>query len=106
MKWILTFIGGTLLGAIAAFISLNRVGSDTPPVPPVAVTAPAPAAAPAGQLEAALPGAPDMPPDLTEADLPIRPASRAVPSITQLGGAGGSAAPLQLMVPVEGTVWA
>lgn len=101
MKWILTFIGGTLLGAIALFIYLRKVGSEAPPpvaVPP-AVTAPAaPAAAPA----AALPGAPDVPTDLTEADLPVRPAASEVPAIAKVDGVSSSAPAGKLMIPVEG----
>ena len=98
MKWIMTFIGGTLLGVIALFIYLRKVGNEAPPpvVVPPAVAAPA-APAPA----AALPGAPDVPTDLTEADLPIRPAASEVPAIGKVDGitATGHA---KLMIPVEG----
>lgn len=98
MKWIMTFIGGTLLGVIALFIYLRKVGNEAPPpvVVPPAVTAPA-APAPA----AALPAAPDVPTDLTEADLPIRPAASEVPAIGKVDGitATGQA---KLMIPVEG----
>ena len=69
---------------------------------PVVVAAPAaPAAPPAAQLEAALPGAPIVPTDLTEADLPIRPAPGEAAAIQKVDGLGSSA-PLQLMIPVEG----
>ena len=99
MKWILTFIGGTLLGVIALFIYLRKVGTETPPPPvvvPPAVTAPA-APAPA----ATLPDAPDVPTDLTEADLPIRPAASEVPAIAKVDGVT-STATQKLMIPVEG----
>lgn len=100
MKWILTFIGGTLLGVIALFIYLRKVGSEAPPpvVVPPAVTAPA---APLPPPAAALPAAPDVPTDLTEADLPIRPAASEVPSIARIDGVASSAA-VKLMIPVEG----
>ncbi|NML61871.1 M23 family metallopeptidase [Massilia sp. RP-1-19] len=100
MKWILTFIGGTLLGVIALFIYLRKVGTEAPPPPvvvPSAITAPA---APA-PTAAALPGAPDVPPDLTEADLPIRPAPSEVPAIAKVDGVTSTATP-KLMIPVEG----
>lgn len=98
MKWILTFIGGTLLGVIALFIYLRKVGTEAPPpvVVPPAVTAPA-APAPA----ATLPAAPDVPTDLTEADLPIRPAASEVPAITRVDGVSATATG-KLMIPVEG----
>jgi murein DD-endopeptidase MepM/ murein hydrolase activator NlpD len=98
MKWIMTFIGGTLLGVIALFIYLRKVGNEAPPpvVVPPAVTAPA-APAPA----AALPGAPDVPTDLTEADLPIRPAASEVPAIAKVDGITATGHP-KLMIPVEG----
>ncbi|MBZ2207222.1 M23 family metallopeptidase [Massilia soli] len=100
MKWILTFIGGTLLGVIALFIYLRKVGTEAPPpvVVPPAVTAPA---APLPPPAAALPAAPEVPTDLNEADLPIRPAASAVPAIASVDGVGASAA-VKLMIPVDG----
>lgn len=100
MKWILTFIGGTVLGVIALFIYLRKVGTEAPPpvlVPP-AVSAPA---APLPPPAAALPAAPDVPTDLTEADLPIRPAASEVPAIAKVDGVTSTAA-AKLMIPVEG----
>ena len=98
MKWILTFIGGTVLGVIALFIYLRKVGSEAPPpvVVPPAVTAPAAPSPPT-----ALPAAPDVPTDLTEADLPIRPAASEVPAISKVDGVTSTAA-VKLMIPVEG----
>ena len=100
MKWIMTFIGGTVLGVIALFIYLRKVGNEAPPpvVVPPAVTAPA---APLPPPAAALPGAPDVPTDLTEADLPIRPAASEVPAIAKVDGITSTAA-AKLMIPVEG----
>mgnify|MGYP003457982251 CR=1 FL=1 len=59
MKWILTFIGGTLLGVLALFIYLRKVGNEAPPpvVVPPAVSAPAaPAPAPASTQNSASAG--------------------------------------------------
>lgn len=100
MKWILTFIGGTLLGAIALFIYLRNVGSEAPPPVVVAAAATVPAA-PVAAVGATLPAAPDVPTDLNEADLPLRPAASEVPAIARIDGvtAGG---PAKLMIPVEG----
>lgn len=100
MKWIMTFIGGTVLGVIALFIYLRKVGSEAPPpvVIPAAVSVPA---APLPPPAAALPAAPEVPTDLTEADLPIRPAASEVPAIARVDGVTSSAA-VKLMIPVEG----
>ena len=100
MKWILTFIGGTLLGAIALFIYLRKVGTEAPPPVVVAPAATVPAA-PAPVPAAALPAAPEVPTDLTEADLPIRPAPSEVPAIARVDGLTAMAAG-KLMIPVDG----
>ncbi|MGZ8338250.1 MAG: M23 family metallopeptidase [Telluria sp.] len=102
----MTFIGGTLLGAIALFIYLNRVGDEAPAAPVVAVAPAVPApAAPAVLPEpnaAALP-AQDLPPELLEAELPVRPAVQQLPALAPADGAAAPAAvPGQLMIPVEG----
>lgn len=68
MKAILTFIGGTLFGALAVFLLLRQIGDDPAPPVTVAATAPAPSAAQAGAV-----GLNDLPPDLADANLPIRP---------------------------------
>jgi murein DD-endopeptidase MepM/ murein hydrolase activator NlpD len=66
MKVILAFVGGTLFGAIALFFYLREIGHD-PYVPPAtAVVATAPVAV--------NPAAPVITTDLSEANLPIRPA--------------------------------
>ncbi|QYF93653.1 M23 family metallopeptidase [Massilia sp. PAMC28688] len=105
MKWILTFVGGVLLGALAMFIYLTQIGGSAPPA--VVATAPAVTApAPAGQVvpPGALPPAPVVSTDLSEADLPLRPAQGApaadgaAPDATASGAAGMA----KLMIPVEG----
>ncbi len=109
MKWLLTFLAGALLGALSLFIYLRQIGHDTsqPAVlvalAPAAVAVTAPASAPT-----ALP-APGQPPvvstDLSEAELPLRPAQ-----LTPLPDASAPAAPAataaKLMVPVDGVKYA
>ena len=100
MRVILSFLLGVLVGAGGLFVYLRQMAPDTPPV---AVVAPAPVpatpAAPAGDpLAAALPGAPVVQTDLTEADLPLRPAAQELPALNQVQ----ANAPGRLLVPVEG----
>lgn len=108
MKWLMTFIVGVLVGAGVLFVLLREV--PDPPAPEIVATA-APASAPAGvpagdapgvpayALDGQLPGAPVVEPDLSGADLPLRPAPDA---------ATGTAAPApafsggKLLVPVQG----
>lgn len=105
MKIILTFVAGALFGALALFIYLRQIAQD--PAPP-AMAASAPAAPAPGAHEdhpdhvAGLPGAPVVQTDLTEADLPLRPAPQAFPAITK-PDAGSAAPPAgKLLIPVEG----
>lgn len=98
MKWILTFIGGAVLGAIALFIYLRNVGADAPAPAPVVVAAPVQAPAPAAPPP--MPQAPGMPADLASAELPVRPALEEVSALPSAGlnpDAGN-----KLLVPVEG----
>ena len=73
MKWIMTFVGGILLGALAMFIYLTQIGSSARPASvvqaPAAAAVPAPAQ-PAGAVIApgTLPPAPVVTTDLSEAD--------------------------------------
>lgn len=104
MKWIMTFVGGVLLGAIAMFIYLTQIGDSARPAPmPAPAVATVPGTAPqTGAVIApgALPPAPVVTTDLSEADLPLRPA--------QSGTASTSATPpalpdgQKLLIPVEG----
>jgi murein DD-endopeptidase MepM/ murein hydrolase activator NlpD len=105
MKWLLTLIIGALLGAVGLFVYLRQVPHDaTPPiVTPGATALPAPVAAPAPNsaavLDSQLPTVPPAAaPNLTEADLPLRPADTPpLPSMTS-----GDVPAGKLMVPVEG----
>jgi murein DD-endopeptidase MepM/ murein hydrolase activator NlpD len=106
MKWLLTLIIGAVLGAAGLFVYLRQVPHEAAPVTvvaPGATALPAPEAAPAPNSAAVingqLPGAPVVTPDLTEADLPVRP-SEPVP-VPAVNGATDVPAG-KLMVPVEG----
>ena len=113
MKWLLTLIIGALLGAVGLFVYLREVPHDsapatvvTPAAPvPAPATLPVPAPATAGPapnsaaaLNGQLPPAPVVTPDLTEADLPVRP-SEPMP-VPAVNGADLPAG--KLMVPVDG----
>ncbi|WP_332878796.1 M23 family metallopeptidase [Massilia sp. S19_KUP03_FR1] len=105
MKWLLTLIIGAVLGAAGLFVYLRQVPHDAAPgavVTPGTTALPAPAVAPAPNSAAALngqlPPAPVVAPDLTEADLPVRP-SEPVP-MPAVNGADAPAG--KLLVPVDG----
>ncbi|ATQ78022.1 hypothetical protein CR152_28580 [Massilia violaceinigra] len=110
MKWLLTFLAGLLLGAGSLFGYLRAVPkpAEVVVVAP-AVPAPAPAAAAATPPSGVslpvsdLPGAPVVSTDLTELDLPLRPAASEI-AAPAANGANPAAVPAsgKLMVPVEG----
>jgi murein DD-endopeptidase MepM/ murein hydrolase activator NlpD len=99
MRVVLTFLVGVLVGAGGLFAWLRQVPHE--PVQAAAVhTGSLPAPPPAGvNLDGQLPPAPHIIPDLTELDLPLRPAGTD-------GTAVGSTVPAlpagQLLVPVDG----
>lgn len=104
MKWLLTLIIGVLIGAGGLFVYLRQVPHDASPsiVTPGATALPAPVAAPAPNSAAALdrqlPTVPAVAPNLTEADLPLRPTETpALPSVAPSDAPAG-----KLMVPVDG----
>ena len=106
MKWLLTLIIGVLIGAGGLFVYLRQVPHDASPaiVTPgaTAVPAPAPVAAPAPNsaavLDSQLPTVPAVAPNLTEADLPLRPTETpALPNVAPSDAPAG-----KLMVPVDG----
>lgn len=98
MKWLMTFLLGVLVGAGGLFAWLRQMPQEQTQGTTVATgSLPAP---PGPNLEAQLPPAPKVTPDLTELDLPLRPAS--MDAATPTANAVPSAAPGKLMVPVEG----
>jgi len=101
MRWLLTFLLGVLVGAGGLFAWLRQVPHE-PAAPPVAAnTGALPAPPPAGvNLDGKLPPAPQVMPDLTEVDLPLRPASQDAPAAAP--AQPPSVPPGKLMVPVEG----
>lgn len=102
MKWIVTFLAGLLLGAAGLFVYLRQIPHGAPEVA-VVVAPPAllPPAAGPNPVTAALPGAPVVPTDLTEADLPLRPTPQEMP-IAAAPVSGADAAAGKLLIPVEG----
>jgi murein DD-endopeptidase MepM/ murein hydrolase activator NlpD len=108
MKWILTFLAGLLIGAGGLFAYLRQVPHDAP-ASTVVVAAPAILAPPAAsnRINAALPPAPVVATDLTEADLPLRPTQQELPTLADVAPATATgpaaAAPAgKLLIPVEG----
>ncbi|WP_426175676.1 M23 family metallopeptidase [Massilia sp. TWR1-2-2] len=108
MKWLLTFLAGVLLGAAGLFVFLRQVPHDAPVAPVVAVvSAPAAnaagaAATPTDPMAAALPPAPVVSTDLTEADLPLRPTQQEIPMPSDVANEGAAKSSAKLMIPVEG----
>jgi len=108
MRWLMTFIVGALVGAGVLFVLLRAVPDA--PAPEVVASAPpvsSPAGIPAVQIEGQLPPAPVVEPDLSNAELPLRPApDAAAASGTASGTAPGAdplaAFPTRLLVPVKG----
>jgi murein DD-endopeptidase MepM/ murein hydrolase activator NlpD len=102
MRWLLTFLLGVLVGAGGLFAWLRQVPHAGAPQT-VQNTGALPA--PAGpDLSGQLPPAPKVTPDLTELDLPLRPAGGALPAAAPADGAVPAlgVAPGKLMVPVDG----
>jgi murein DD-endopeptidase MepM/ murein hydrolase activator NlpD len=133
MKWLLTLIVGAVLGAAGLFIYLRQVPHDTAAatvsVPttvngPAVIAPPAPAGPnSAAAIDAAMPKAPAVPPDLSEADLPLKPTAedtaslKTVPAVDATPSAASASAPAsassatagakpKLMIPVEGIKYA
>ena len=104
MKWLLTFLAGLLLGAGGLFVYLRQVPHDAPASTVVVAGAPAtlpPAAAP-NPINANLPPAPVVQADLTELDLPLRPAPQELPALADATPAVAAAPAAKLRIPVEG----
>lgn len=103
MRWLLTFLLGAIVGAGGLFIWLRQMPRE-PAAPAVAVNTgslPAPPP-PASGLDGKLPPAPQVMPDLTELDLPLRPAGTDTPAATAGSAQTPSPPPGKLLVPVDG----
>lgn len=106
MKWLLTFVAGIILGAGGLFVYLRQIPQDAPVANTVvlapAVPAPAPATAAPDPAAAALPAAPVVATDLTEVDLPLRPAQQDLPVMSEVASSAATAPAGKLTIPVEG----
>ena len=116
MRVVIAFVLGLLIGAGGLFTWLRQVPHETAPgsaSPAQAAHTGALPAPPGPDINGQLPPAPKVTPDLTELDLPLRPAvSDAPDSATGTAGANG-AAPAEpavpdgkLLLPVEGVNFA
>jgi peptidoglycan LD-endopeptidase LytH len=99
MRWLMTFLLGVLVGAGGLFAWLRQVPHD--PAPTTVATGSLPAPAGPG-IEGQLPPAPKVTPDLTELDLPLRPAAIADDASTGGVTAAQAVPPGRLLVPVDG----
>lgn len=103
MRWLMTFLLGVLVGAGGLFVWLRQMPHD-PAAPTVAVNTgalPAPPP-PASGIDGKLPPAPQVMPDLTELDLPLRPAAPDTPVAAAGTAPAPSVQPGTLLVSVEG----
>jgi murein DD-endopeptidase MepM/ murein hydrolase activator NlpD len=109
MRWLLTFVLGVLVGAGGLFVWLRQMPHE-PTAPAVAVNTgslPAPPS-PGPSLDGKLPPAPQVMPDLTELDLPLRPGGADTPATAAAPASASASTPTpagaqgKLLVPVEG----
>jgi murein DD-endopeptidase MepM/ murein hydrolase activator NlpD len=100
----MTFLLGVLVGAGGLFVLLRAVPDDPAPVVATAPLAAPAAGIPAAQIDPQLPGPPVIQTDLSEADLPLRPAYSAVmpEQAKSPSDAVASAVHGKLLVPVQG----
>jgi murein DD-endopeptidase MepM/ murein hydrolase activator NlpD len=102
MRWLMTFLLGVVVGAGGLFVWLRQMPHDA--VPGVVANTGSLPAPPGPNLEGQLPPAPKVMPDLTELDLPLRPAGGDTAPVA--AGTDAATAPAlppgKLMVPVDG----
>jgi murein DD-endopeptidase MepM/ murein hydrolase activator NlpD len=101
MRWLMAFVLGVIVGAAGLFAWLRQVPHEPPAVAASTGALPPPAPAP-DPLSASLPPAPVVTPDLTEADLPLRPEPAAVAPLPTAAELAPAAAAGKLLIPVEG----
>jgi murein DD-endopeptidase MepM/ murein hydrolase activator NlpD len=100
----MTFLLGVLVGAGGLFVWLRQMPHEPATAPAVAAhtgALPAPPP-PAGGIDGKLPPAPQVMPDLTELDLPLRPAGTDTPVAAAGAAPAPSVPPGKLLVPVDG----
>jgi murein DD-endopeptidase MepM/ murein hydrolase activator NlpD len=98
----MTFLLGVLVGAGGLFVWLRQMPHEPATAPAVAAnTGSLPAPPPEG-VAVKLPPVPQVMPDLTELDLPLRPAGTDTPVSAAGTAPAAAAAPGKLLVPVDG----
>jgi peptidoglycan LD-endopeptidase LytH len=102
MKWLFTFLAGLLLGAGGLFIYLRQIAQDAPAPGALVASAAVPPPVTASGPASASPGAPVVAMDLTEADLPMRPAAQELPIVAPLATDNTAKPGDKLLIPVEG----
>lgn len=108
MRWLMTFLLGVLVGAGGLFVWLRQMPHAPATVPAVAADTgalPAPPP-PSSGIDGRLPPAPQVMPDLTELDLPLRPAASDTPVAASGTAPAPSVPPGKLLVPVDGMPFA
>lgn len=100
MKKLMIFVVGLLVGAGVLFVLLGRIPDDAPPPEIVTTETPPVAGVPAYAIDGQLPPAPVVEPDLSDADLPLRPDAPAQGAATASSAAAIPAG--KLLVPVQG----
>lgn len=103
MKWLVSFVLGVLVGAGGLFVYLQEIADAPDPIVTDGGALPAP---PADPPRASVADSPLVQTDLSDADLPIRPAPQAstgTPAAPELNADGNM--PARLLVPVEGVAY-
>ncbi|QNA88638.1 M23 family metallopeptidase [Massilia sp. Dwa41.01b] len=107
MRWLVTFLLGVAVGAGGLFVYLREIADAPDPIVTDGGALPAPAGGPPAPAPAATGSDSGLvQTDLSEADLPIRPAPHVASNGTTAPelSAGGSM-PAKLLVPVEGVAY-
>jgi murein DD-endopeptidase MepM/ murein hydrolase activator NlpD len=108
MRWLVTFLLGVLVGAGGLFIGLRQFADAPNPIVTDGGALPAPPRdpPPAAATRAAADGD-RVQTDLSDADLPIRPAPQSTTATSSRPAlAAGGSMPAKLLVPVEGIPYA
>lgn len=102
MKKLMIFVVGLLVGAGVLFVLLGRVPDDAPPPEIITADTPATPGVPAYAIDGQLPPAPVVEPDLSDADLPLRPDAPAGGTIASTAALSSATPTGKLLVPVQG----
>ncbi|WP_312510523.1 M23 family metallopeptidase [Massilia sp.] len=102
MKKLMIFVVGLLVGAGVLFVLLGRVPDDAPPPEIITADTPATPGVPAYAIDGQLPPAPVVEPDLSDAELPLRPDAPAGGAIASTTAPSSATPAGKLLVPVQG----